>query len=566
MTTIPSNLIPTRITELPEYGGTDTSGLVTYVLGGRTYRAQFGQFLGFDNRADTVEVYNSLAAGADCRAALRSTLDAMPRAYFYRSEYNIGAVPADERSHYTGLPPCIVIGPDVSLIDGRGVTLTPTEACKVFQGSLSAWPGSTPTVNVTADMAAGARVFPVASASTFAVGENVLWHLGELSFDKPETDNWGFGKVVSVDTVSSPNTVTLDAPIRKAFTVASVTTGNKLLRRLPDAQPLTVRDIHIAGAEGLVTEYGLMCRYRKNVRVERLTGDWISTGIVMLQNVDGAVISECGVDSYNDVAGGDACAFACAETWNTHFQNCWAKNIPYGIKAEAGAQLTADGFRYENTYTGGAVPRNTVYLINGRARLTASNTMVTGAGGAELVNASNGISGWGGDVTLRDTYIYTDGEMYSMPLWKMNGALIYDIAGSNEIYNLDEPVIWRTRVAYSAAGTFAVYGPPGLLVSMQVYASPALTLGTGNILEKFQVGRSGANGSDLVAGLDGEALAAGEWSRYRFYGGVIDGTWSRRAQQVQLRSVVTGSPVAADHYVDVVMTIVPEKTVLGWPG
>ena len=45
MTTIPSNLIPTRITELPEYGGSDASGLISYVLGGRTYRAQLSNLL-----------------------------------------------------------------------------------------------------------------------------------------------------------------------------------------------------------------------------------------------------------------------------------------------------------------------------------------------------------------------------------------------------------------------------------------------------------------------------------------------------------------------------------------
>lgn len=44
MTTVPSNLIPTRMTQLPQYGGTDTSGTIAYVLGGRTYQAQLNQF------------------------------------------------------------------------------------------------------------------------------------------------------------------------------------------------------------------------------------------------------------------------------------------------------------------------------------------------------------------------------------------------------------------------------------------------------------------------------------------------------------------------------------------
>lgn len=43
MTTVPSNLIPTRMTQLPAYGGTDTSGTIAYVIGGRTYQVQLNQ-------------------------------------------------------------------------------------------------------------------------------------------------------------------------------------------------------------------------------------------------------------------------------------------------------------------------------------------------------------------------------------------------------------------------------------------------------------------------------------------------------------------------------------------
>ena len=41
MSTVPSNLIPTRITQLPEYLGVSTLGYVPYVLSGVTYKVQF---------------------------------------------------------------------------------------------------------------------------------------------------------------------------------------------------------------------------------------------------------------------------------------------------------------------------------------------------------------------------------------------------------------------------------------------------------------------------------------------------------------------------------------------
>ena len=37
MTTVPSNLIPTRITELPEYQDVSTLGFQPYVIDGVTY-------------------------------------------------------------------------------------------------------------------------------------------------------------------------------------------------------------------------------------------------------------------------------------------------------------------------------------------------------------------------------------------------------------------------------------------------------------------------------------------------------------------------------------------------
>ena len=41
MSDVPSNLIPTRITGLPEYLGTSTLGYLPYVFEGNTYKVQF---------------------------------------------------------------------------------------------------------------------------------------------------------------------------------------------------------------------------------------------------------------------------------------------------------------------------------------------------------------------------------------------------------------------------------------------------------------------------------------------------------------------------------------------
>jgi hypothetical protein len=41
MSDVPSNLIPTRITGLPEYLGASTLGYLPYVIDGLTYKVQF---------------------------------------------------------------------------------------------------------------------------------------------------------------------------------------------------------------------------------------------------------------------------------------------------------------------------------------------------------------------------------------------------------------------------------------------------------------------------------------------------------------------------------------------
>ncbi len=45
MTDVPSNLIPTRITELPEYSGASADGYMPYVYGDRTYKAQLSYLM-----------------------------------------------------------------------------------------------------------------------------------------------------------------------------------------------------------------------------------------------------------------------------------------------------------------------------------------------------------------------------------------------------------------------------------------------------------------------------------------------------------------------------------------
>jgi hypothetical protein len=70
MSNVPTNLIPTRITQLPDYTGTSTLGYVAYSLEGRTYKVQFSQIaaVGAVPSTRVIATGNGLQGGGDLSA------------------------------------------------------------------------------------------------------------------------------------------------------------------------------------------------------------------------------------------------------------------------------------------------------------------------------------------------------------------------------------------------------------------------------------------------------------------------------------------------------------------
>jgi hypothetical protein len=70
MTTVPSNLIPTRITQLPEYQGVSTLGFLPYVIDGVTYKVQFSNIaaVGAVPSTRTITGGGGLTGGGDLSA------------------------------------------------------------------------------------------------------------------------------------------------------------------------------------------------------------------------------------------------------------------------------------------------------------------------------------------------------------------------------------------------------------------------------------------------------------------------------------------------------------------
>ena len=67
MSNVPTNLIPTRVTQLPEYLGDSTLGFMPYVLNGRTYKVQFSNIaaVGAVPSTRVIATGNGLEGGGD---------------------------------------------------------------------------------------------------------------------------------------------------------------------------------------------------------------------------------------------------------------------------------------------------------------------------------------------------------------------------------------------------------------------------------------------------------------------------------------------------------------------
>jgi hypothetical protein len=78
MSDVPSNLIPVRITGLPEYLGTSTLGYVPYVLGGNTYKVQFANIAAVGAVPSTRQINTGSGLGGGGDLSANRTLFILP--------------------------------------------------------------------------------------------------------------------------------------------------------------------------------------------------------------------------------------------------------------------------------------------------------------------------------------------------------------------------------------------------------------------------------------------------------------------------------------------------------
>ena len=405
---------------------------------------------------------------------------------------------------------------------GRGLVYHPS-----FTGPIIDLP-------LAADVVAGSREFTLLPGlgANLAVGDTVLWQLGEVPYDTPETNNWSFATVEAI----TGDTVRLDRPSPAGLSLASVTGVNKRLRKLNVLRGHVIRDLTLGGA---ACEDGISLTCAERVRLERVGGRNIGAGTVVAQYCDGLTIEDCWQEGSPLTQASFGSAFNFAECRNVMMLRPRAKGTLSLVNAEAGAEVTVLGGRFENTIVNaqGQSLGSQIVVVNaaGRASVTVHDLTISGYGGYRLVETSNGQVGYEGSALFSGTLrLNHPASPYSVPLNGMTGTLDMTIAGVREIYNFERLRHWRKRFVLRDGEFRYAFGPAGLLARARVYATPGVSVGAAGQLTGLWLGRLGNNGSNLADGVTREIEPGRDVNVATYAGDVGGALWILRNQPLSL--------------------------------
>ena len=407
-------------------------------------------------------------------------------------------------------------------VGGRGLVYHPANVAPIIDLPLAA------------DVMPGAREFALlpGSGAQLAPGDTVVWQLGEFPYDTPETPNWSFATVEAV----TGDTVRLDRPSPEGLALSAVTGANKRLRKLNVLRGLVIRDLTLGGT---LAEDGVNLSYVERARIERVGGRNIGAGTVVAQYCDGLTIEDCWQEGTTLTQASFGSAFNFAECRNVMLFRPRTRATLSLLNAEAGAQVTVIGGRFENTMTNaqGQSLGSQVVVINalGRASATVHDLTITGFGGYRLLETSNGQLGYDGSALFSGTLrLNHPTAPYSVPLNGVTGTLDLTIAGTREIYNFERLRHWRKRFVLRDGEYRYAFGPAGLLARARVYATPGVSVGAAGQLTGLWLGRLGNNGSNLADGPTREIEPGRDVNVATYAGDVGGALWTLRNQPLSL--------------------------------
>jgi len=450
---------------------------------------------------------------------------------FGSAKYRVEPIPLSEQVIVGAVPLQLITASGVQEFGGAAFTRQSGGRGLVYHPSFV---GPIVDLPLAADVAAGGREFTLLPGlgANLAEGDTVLWQLGEVPYDTPETNNWSFATVEAV----TGDVVRLDRPTPAGLALASVAGVNKRLRKLNVLRGHVIRDLTLGGA---ASEDGISLTCAERVRIERVGGRNIGAGTVLAQYCDGLTIEDCWQEGSTLTQASFGPAFSFAECRNVMLLRPRARATLCLVAAEAGAEVTVIGGRFENTLTNAqGQPLGTqVVAINavGRASVTVHDLTVSGYGGYRLVETSNGQPGYDGSALFSGTLrLNHPTPPYSVPLNGVTGTLDMTVAGTREIYNFERLRNWRKRFVLRDGEYRYAFGLAGLLARARVYATPGVSVGSGGQLTGLWLGRLGDNGSNLADGATREIEPGRDVNVATYAGDVGGALWTLRNQPLSL--------------------------------
>jgi hypothetical protein len=475
-------------------------------------------------------------------------------------------------NHTTGYQPSIIIGKEMSLLDGRGATIAFTDNSRgIMLQPHSTWAHPTPRSYIAADVAAGDTQLTLepGEGAKWQVGDELLWQFGSIDSDLPETLNWGFAKVTSV----TGDIVAIDRPMPEPFALTDVAgqdftdpffeSGryNKTITRIPVTRGFEMRDLIAQGSLTADVHHAIRVFGAQGLRLINVGARYIGNGFV-LQYVDGATIEDCWSEDSIVLASPFGRGIGLAEARNVTVRHFRCKGLKRFIQLEAGSDAQVFGGSFDNTgdVLTGASYGSDCYVFNAvsKSRLRVHDFMLTGHGGYTLNNDLGTSPDLNGAIRFfgRLTMIHPD-EPFSMRLEHMNCVLDYRIGGVRQEWDFQNPIVWKRRIYLENGRTRDIYGPSGALKMMRVYASSGLTFGASGNVSFLGVGRPGGLGANSA-----DELQPGKTVTLDFIGGTNAGiVWQDRGEPLRLR--VTTAPgsdlTAAAQFIDVECIIAPDR-------
>ncbi|MBT0668386.1 hypothetical protein HT136_08390 [Novosphingobium profundi] len=383
----------------------------------------------------------------------------------------------------SGQRACICVPPGMHLTGEGAILRTTASIPHVYAGGEVDF-----EAEVIAPIGLGSSTFTLGSdaAAAFAVGDTVLWRLGDVAGDPAETENWGFASVLARNLTSG--TVTIDRALAKAWTMPGTDLYNKFLYKVTVARGRNFGNLVFDGSAAPEGVRGIKFYREIAPRLESLFARRCTAGGLVFQYTENFHVGMVHCFDNPGTSSNNGKAMRCAESsgYIAHLRGEYLGNSL--ISCEAGSSVAIGYAEDFNTGTRGEPIINSgqgcaIYIERMRFH---------GKGGVSTVSRTgSGILSFGSIDVAYDT------DPVTLPLPGRDCMeLTLTLGGTSEIYRAAKGY-WSERLIYlqdDFANMSVTFDTPGVVTECWVYFGNCVAAD----FAAFRIGRSNSK-SDAIS-------------------------------------------------------------------